>query len=335
MPSDDYSGFYLPGILAVYLLLFGVLYSAYQSSKIVSESTYALAAIFIGAIFELIRLSKSVKLTLNIIAISFAGALLALLPGKKEVGYSMASHLEAFVFAFIIAVPIVSAVAFRKRVTVSLGEGTTILYTLAWNYWIYLFYQSGQIGFWWMIGLMLPSFYVLVHGLSYKKLDTRERARLSVWTNIVIVAFIGKYIGDISKLEHLDSLVKTDDTWGAAYVFLELFLLGAAGPYIIQNVLMLAEFLPSKRDTNYRGRIKQLIAEHSDRYSPRQISKIEAIIAISTLVLFYYLNINYFNFTSSVVIWGTLMLAPIVMEIFIAFRGRTEIGSGASADSLS
>jgi hypothetical protein len=98
------------------------------------------------------------------------------------------------------------------------------------------------------------------------------------------------------------------------YIALQYFLLGVSAVFIMQNFILLTEFLPS-RDGNYKADLKENIKTHIDRFSDKQVSIRLSLFCILYAVTIYWLNYEYRVLPRHTMIWFVFLTFPILLQL--------------------
>lgn len=100
---------------------------------------------------------------------------------------------------------------------------------------------------------------------------------------------------------------------------LQFFLLGVCSIYIVQNFFMLIMFLPGKSsffNDQYFKDLKELKAEHINRYSDVQVSVFHSLFCVVVTGGFFYLNYRYKILPRNLAIWTVIVVFPFIIGIF-------------------
>ena len=100
----------------------------------------------------------------------------------------------------------------------------------------------------------------------------------------------------------------------ALYIALQYFLLGVSAVFIMQNFILLTEFLPG-RDGNYKADLKENIKTHIDRFSDKQVSIRLSLFCILYAVTIYGLNYEYHVLPRHTTIWLVFLTFPLILQV--------------------
>ncbi|MFD3001268.1 hypothetical protein ACFS7Z_12910 [Pontibacter toksunensis] len=273
-------------------------------------------ALIAGVIFESRRLSDKWAPVLLTALGAFVFSFLAFLPGKGELVYNFENHIETFPYWFIITFAFIS-VAFHGYKTIpKLTEGITLLQSLAIFYWVIdygfieinnLFLKSLMV-----IGLIF-SLYSVFHAFTHANLSRTNRLVLSVWSSLIMMLFS---IDNIYRVFQNEQIENSGNITNGFYTGLQFFLLGVSCIYIIQNLLMVAGFLPGKGtffNTQYFRDLQNLKSDHIKRYSDRQVSILHSFFCVLFAGTIFGLNYHYQILPRHTTIWIAFVTFPIVL----------------------
>lgn len=248
---------------------------------------------------------------------AFFLSFLAFIPFKKEHDYLLDNHLEAWPFWFIGCMVLLSIVVHEERIIPKLTEGITLLQSIAIIYWlidlqVLSFDHPLHII---LIIIALP--FVLLpflHAFTYIELNRSARLSLSIWSSVIMLAFSVDLVVRVFMLEAL----KRYELFDQIVVILQYFLLGIALMYVIQNLLMLLVYLPSRNqlyDKKHRKEIRKTNKQRIKRFSSQQIPIFDSVIALVLVSGAFYLNYHYQIFPRHTAIWLMFMMLPMVIRI--------------------
>ncbi|WP_312553262.1 hypothetical protein [Empedobacter brevis] len=307
--------------LSIPFLILGILclaftfYIGYRNSiadrKLLSVSLFAL---FLGVLIESFRISKNWKYVLYKFIGSYAFSLLAFLPGKKERIYNFENHIEFWPYFFLFFYLLISAMAYKEKVTAKLTEGITLLLTISFIYWL-IDLNLLNFGKWYNILIVVITFIFSLNSIANAilniKLTKTNRLWLSIWSTIIVFIIgidnvIGVYNnGDIDANNFLSDNL---------FIGLQYFLLGISSVYIMQNFVLLSGFLPSKNG-NYKRDLSENIEDHINRYSDNQVNTLSSIFCIIFTTSIFYANSKMEILPRNTMIWLVIILFPIVLNL--------------------
>jgi hypothetical protein len=275
-------------------------------------------ALIAGVIFEGRNLSDNWKIVSLKALGAFVLSFFAFLPGKNESNYNFENHIELWPYVFIIIFLLISIVIHGDKVVQKLTEGITLLQSMAVIYWVvdYGFFNTDSLFLKSLMTIgLLFSLYSVFHAFSHAVLSPTSRLTLSIWSSIILMLFA---IDNIFRVYQNQQIEDTEITQGFI-IGLQYFLLGVSSIYIVQNLLMLIGFLPGKGtffNEQYFRELRQVKAEHINRYSDRQVS----ILHSSCCVLFtgsvFALNYYYQILPRHTAIWIVFVIFPFVLKLY-------------------
>lgn len=299
------------GVLGIALTIYIAYRASISERKLFSVS---LIALFAGLLFESFRISKNWK----DIVFEFIGAyffsLFCFLPGKREKVYDFETHIELWPYYFIIFFALFFVVISEDKVTAKLTEGITLLQSLSLIYWTI---DYGFINFhnWFSITILTIVFifsaFSILNALTYIRLTKTIRLTLSIWSSIIMFAFA---IDNIIRVFSNQDIERSKYLSQGLYIGLQYFLLGVSAVYILQNFILLLNFLPS-RNGNYMKDLHENKIAHINRFSDKQVLIIYSIICIVFATTFYYLNYHFQILPRHTMIWLVFSTFPIIVNL--------------------
>jgi len=272
-----------------------------------------------GVFFESKRLSDKWQIVMLKALGSFIFSFIVFLPFKREYPYSFENHIQAWPYMFTLLFIIFSIAFHGEKVIPKLTEGITLLQSVAVVYWVLdygfidtssLFLRSLMV-----VGLIFALFSAF-HAFTHTELSRTNRLTLSIWSSVIMLLFASDNIYRVYQNEQIES---TADLTHGLYVGLQYFLLGVSAIYIVQNFLMLLEFLPNKNkffNAQYYREVKQLKSTHIKRYSAMQVSVAHAFFCLLFSGTIFALNYHYQVLPRHVAIWSVFVLFPIILSIY-------------------
>ncbi len=209
---------------------------------------------------------------------------------------------------------------FEDKLIPVLGEGVTLLHSIALSYWLLDLYISGKTGPMWLLLCVVPVLFSTAHAFTDITLSKNNRLWLSIWSSIVMAIFGVNYVKAVVQMESIESLLLADITGRGSYVFLECFLLGASGAYIAHNLLMLLGFLPGRSrffNAEYFREIRELATKHVDRYCDKQVERTQAFLVTVVCGVFLGSNVAFHFVSRDFAVWTRLVVIPLVMACII------------------
>ena len=305
---------YIVGVLLITFLIY-IIYRVQISDR--KLFTLSFVPLLLGIIYENKRLSTDWK----IIALKIFGSLIfsffAFLPGKHERNYDFENHIEAWPFYFIAIFVFISLIFHDKKVVPKLTEGITLIQSISIIYWIfeYNFLEDINLFSLTLISIaFLISFYSLIHAFTYISLSRNHRLYLSLWSSIIMVIFAVEHIFSVFNSKNIEDT----DVVNGSLLTLQYFILGVSSMYILQNLLMVAVYLPSKNsfyDQAHMKDIKEMNKTHIERYSDKQVTKIDSILTFIYCSSFYFINFKYQIIPRQTAIWIIILSLPYLIYL--------------------
>lgn len=309
-------------IIVIFLVIFLTIYIIYRTS-ISNEQllSISLISLFAGLLFESFRISDNWKTTTWIFLGSYIASLLSFLPGKREHDYNFESHIEMWPYMFIIFYTIMFGVIYKDKVTSKLTEGITLLLSISFLYWIIdfglmnfdnrLLFMGVAIGF-------VFSIFSIINALTYIQLSRTNRLILSIWSTVVMFAFA---IDNIFRVFSIQNIEGSEYLLNEISIGTQYFLVGISSIYIMQDFMLLADFLPSKNG-NYRNELIEIKKDHIDRYSDTQVNIKHSIFCIIFVGTTYYLNYKYQVLPRHTIIWLMILTFPFILKLLTLIEGE-------------
>jgi len=270
--------------------------------------TLAYAAFVMGTFFEVRRMSSNWKhVGLKLLAAVVLSAMFVIVEPKYVGKWPL-------VFAGVLL--FVSVAIHYDRMMAKIGEGVTLLHSLTLLYLCAEFLKKVGLSLWGLVIIFLPVAYSVLHALTHIRITKRDRLYLSLWSSLTMAVFALLYIYSIWHMDKIENLFVAERFFDGITVFLEHFLLGISGAYILQNFFMLLAYLPGRREffnEAYFRSVREMNKEHIERYSSDQVDRREAwfvlILVGSLLALNYHFAILGVQFS----IWICLVIVPFAM----------------------
>lgn len=273
----------------------------------------SLIALFAGLLYESFRISEKWKTVVAIFIGAYFFSLFNFLPGKREVHYNFENHIESWPYYFIFLFTLIFAIFNKDKVTIKLTEGITLLLSLSFIYWT-VDYGFTNYHNWFAITLLTIAFiftaFSILNALTDIQLTKNIRLTLSIWSTVIMFAFAIDNIIRVFSNQDIESSYLSQ----GFYIALQYFLLGVSAVFIMQNFILLTEFLPS-RDGNYKADLKENIKTHIDRFSDKQVSIRLSLFCILYAVTIYWLNYEYRVLPRHTMIWFVFLTFPILLQL--------------------
>ena len=280
-------------------------------------------ALLSGLILEYRRLTNSWQKVFSMTAFSFVLSSLAFAPGKHEIKYDFATHMDVWPFLFCLFFSIFTIAFIGDKIVTRLHEGISLLLSIAVIYWVL---DIGLINtqFTFVKGLLLISMGIAVFSIynafSYKVLSDRSRLILSIWCSIIMLVFVADNFYSFALCDTFDY---NNDLFKSGITVIQFFLLGVCCINIVNNFSMLAVFLPSRGrafNDEYFNDVKNARKQHIYRFSDQQVSKLHSLICTLSTGLLFGLNYYYHFLPRIFLIWTVFFLYPIVLSAIYSIK---------------
>jgi hypothetical protein len=271
----------------------------------------------LGLLWENWRLSRSLYAVQAKLLGALLSSLLTFVNSKGEIQYDFERHLEFWPYSFIAIFTIISAFYHEKQVVVPLGEGITLLQSLALAYlaiernW---FDSLGKFGGLVVSLVSIFCLYALFHAFTKQKLTKQHRLFLSIISSIAMLIFASDHIKQVLTSENTSlEFNKFIGVHG-----LEFFLLGVALMYIFQNFWMLQVYFPAKNrfyGKLHRDEIIKMNDLHVARFDRSQLAIIDALLIVVLTPLIYFLNYKFSLLHDHTLIWMLIAVFPMIVTM--------------------
>lgn len=285
--------------------------------------------LIIGLIYEYKRICQKWTTVILTTVISYGASFWVFIDKQGRTGYDLDSRIEAWPYVFCFFFIFITIFFHEKKTTPAASEGITLLQSIAITYWA-IDMKVYNISEWYVyclevIGILFV-LYSLFHAFTYKKLHSKSRLRLSIWSSFVMMVFS---IENIYSLYSNQTLIESsNNTFEAIIVAIQYFFLGISAVYLAQNLLMLLRFIPGTRtffNKFYFQDIKDLKKQHVLRYSNEQINPLHALISLIVTSVLFILNYNFNWFPRNFIIWAVFVLLPLLIHLFIKITYKPKI----------
>ena len=306
----------LLGTLALVLSPLYVLVLVRVGGMPIRTVTWAHAAFLMGTLLEQSRLTNSPRTAAWMAIAVFGLSLCIFLPFKRETDYSLQHHLDNWPIAFATMLLLAMALVYSKRLTARLGEGNAMLYSIAFFYWMLDRYANESGGLFLVVFAALPLAYAATHALTHLPLSRGVRHALSLWSGFVMAALAVRYFFAVVQLGSVEDRLAEADFEGAALIFTEFLLLGAAGAAIGQNLLMLLGYLPGEGrffNKEYFEEVRELSRAHVERFSSDQVPRGQALVAVVLAGAWLVVNWSFRMASTGLVVWFLVAGVPWIM----------------------
>lgn len=302
---------YIMGVIALLLTMYIGYRISISNRKLFSVG---LVALFAGLFFESFRVSGKWKTVVHAFILAYLISLSNFLPGKNEHNYNFEDHVGSWPYVFIIIFALTFAIFYKNKVTAKLTEGITLLQSISFLYWAI---DYGFINFhnWFSIILISIAFifsaFSILNALSYIPLTKTRRLVLSIWSTTIMFVFA---IDNIISVFGSNNIANSKYLSQNLYIGLQYFLLGVSAIYIVQNYILLANFLPSKNG-HYKKDLQENIQNHIERYSDKQIFIGDSLFCILYSTIIYGLNYEYRVLPRNTMIWLVFFSFSLIVYI--------------------
>lgn len=303
-------------ILIVIIFYFYLFYIAFESEQSLVPLT--MIALVLGLIYQSFKITKSTKRIIIYLVISAFFSLFAFFPNENETTYIFTDHLASWVYCFLIGFLLIMSVEHEKQITMPFGEGLSLLFCLAFSYWLF---EKYLLNFEFILTQVLSVIVLLVtafsilHALFKIKHNQFSRFILSISTCVAIVVLS---LDNLFQLMHQGDL-SLNKTWTANFILLiQYFLLGISALFLFQNMMLLLQYLPNKYTHSYFSDIKENTQTHIKRFSEDQISWIEGVLCLGISVFVYTLNYYLRIIPPNMCIWLVIFLCPLLIQYLFA-----------------
>jgi hypothetical protein len=295
--------------IAVILLLLTILILAIYAP-------ISVICLLAGVLFEGKRIIGKWSTLFYTVIGSLVCSFLVLLLIKTESHDDFEAHVALMPYFFILFFSVFGIEFNKKKVIVQLTEGITLLQSVAITYWVIDLHvyetTSDFIKILMVIGLLF-AFFTLFHAFTPVTLLRANRLALSIWSSIIMLIFASDSIYQLYQNEPIESSINLPSGF---LVGLQFFLLGVSTIYIVQNFLMLMEFLPRREkffNKQYFKELKELKNDHIRRYSAKPVSIFHSFLCVMITGGLFFLNYNYQALPRQFAIWIVFILFPYLM----------------------
>ena len=307
----------VPAILLL-ILLFYVVKSATESEE--QLIPFTIIPIILGIIFELRRLNSSWKsIIIEILAALGFSLIVALITAKNEHGFSFDGQINflpyVFIFSFTCAAIITYVIKGEgEKLAQNLTEGIVFLQSLAIIYFVIDFVDVREMDVLIIILLAIGfSFCLFSFYFAFTKTEHSDTVKfvLIIWSSIIMVIFGIIYVYQVFNMKlSVDLSLKEN-----IISFIQYFLLGTSGIYILANLYMVFGFLPGKKESSedYRIRKIELKYLHISRFKDDQLSIYTTLFILFFAGFTFYLNYEFDYLPSHTLIWLMFTLFPIII----------------------
>ena len=126
---------------------------------------------------------------------------------------------------------------------------------------------------------------------------------------MIMIIFATEHIFSVFNSQNIEDT----DAVNGSILTLEYFILGISSMYILQNFLMVTEYLPSRNrfyDKTHMKDIKAMNKTHIERYSEKQVMKFDSSLCLLYCSSFYFINYKYQIIHRQTAIWIIILTLP-------------------------
>lgn len=305
---------YLLAFLAILFLIYILFRISISERKLFSLTFFPL---LLGIIYE----NRRSLIDWFSIAIKALGALifsfLAFLPEERELNYVFEKHFIIWPYTFLGLFVLFSLFFTFQKVVPKLNEGISLIQSISILYWLFdLEFFNFENGFL-IILILIPIFislYSLFHAFSNIPINIKSRLYLSVFSSIIMIIFSFKHIFRVITSFEVEEITILN----GLLILVQFFILGVASMYIIQNLSMLAVYLPDKYsfyDKAHMKAIRAMNKMHIDRYSDKQVTRFDSIFCIIFCLTMYVSNHKYQFVPRHTAIWIVFLTFPLFLYV--------------------
>ena len=278
----------------------------------------SVVALMLGFIFELHKRVKNWSAILVFSLVVFVLSLYNFFFYKHEVTYDIITHVARWPFVICGLMLLFSTAFFYEHITEPITEGVVLMQSLSFIYWLYALGWLGQThGIFVYCFLLVCAGFVLFslfHAFSYARLFFVTRLFLSLW-NTMVVSVLGIY--QIYRMYHHEAVEQAKTINGSVILFAQYFLLGASVLYILNSILLLVQFLPSRSqffNQEYFQDVRASGAFHAMRVSEQQVRIWESCFCLILTLLVYGFNEYYQVLPWYHMVWAVFVTFPILLK---------------------
>lgn len=242
-----------------------------------------------------------------------------LLPGRRERHYDIEDHIQAFPYVFILWFAIIFLAFLGETTIPKLTEGITLLQSIAVVYWVvdYGFVEVDSVILRAVMAIgLLFSLFSAFHAFTYTTLSRTSWLTLSIWSAVIII-ILG--VDNIYWTHQNDQIENAAGGAHGLYIGLQFFLLGVSSIYIIQNLLMLGGFLPTKKgffNARYYREAREQKRDLIKRFSNRQVSISHAVFCLFFAGTIFVVNYCYQWVPRNVAVWTVFFAFPFALPAY-------------------
>lgn len=309
----------LPKII-IGLVALVALFSLYIAYRIVITKqplmSLSFLALCLGIAYESHQINKNYLENCFYLGAAYLVSLSSFLPSKHEDYYNFDHHLESWFYFLILCYLIIFILAQRSKVIAQLTESNALVVSLCFIYWlieIQLFYVKNSIVVLLPFSAVCFALFCLMHAFLKIPLTQNNRFIMSLGTTIIVSILSVTHFFQI--FQNVD--ISLANTWQNTFLAtFQYFLLGISTIYLVQNLLLLIEFLPSRSTTNYSAELKQAFEQHTQRFSNQQSSYSSALLCLILPICLFSINAIVQFFNPLMMVWLVIFTIQLLTRLF-------------------
>ena len=309
----------LPKIIIGFVVLLA-LFSLYIAYRIVITKqpliSLSFLALCLGIAYESHQINKNYLENCFYLGAAYLVSLSSFLPSKHEDYYNFDHHLESWFYFLILCYLIIFTLAQRSKVIAQLTESNALVVSLCFIYWlieIQLFYVKNSLVVLLPFSAVCFALFCLMHAFLKIPLTQNNRFIMSLGTSIIVSILSVTHFFQI--FQNVD--ISIADPWQNIFLAaFQSFLLGISTIYLIQNLLLLVEFLPSRSSTDYSAELKQAFEQHTERFSVQQSSYLYALFCCILPICLFSINLIVQFFNPLMMVWLVIFTIQLLTRLF-------------------
>jgi hypothetical protein len=288
------------------------------------------AALVTGLLVELVRVTGSATTVIVMAGMALAASAFAFLPFRGEGAYVLQNHVDIWPIVFAGALLLMAAVHLRKQLIQRLDEGTTLLHSMVFFYWMLdaFAHRSGHAIA--IVVAAVPLAGAALFAWTPLPLSRPARLALSLWSSLVLLGLALQSAYGLARAGSVEAFFAARDIEGGWDTLLSYFLLGTSSAYIATNLTMLAGYLPGRGtffNAAYFRSVRELSDQHIARFSPGQVDPSMATAVAAGVCIFFAIHWVLRPFPTPVALWLVLTAVPWALYARTAWRSRASAGA--------
>ncbi len=279
-------------IILMPLLIYILYIISTSTNQLISISIIAL---ILGAVIENKRLTPKWSTVLYTVLPSLALSFFCFLPSKHEPSYVLENHIIIWPYLFLIFFVVISYIIHRDKIIPKMSEGKTLVLSIGIIYWVFDhgFYNTNSdfLKTIMIIGFVIAGFSI-INAFVNIQLSKSLRLFLSIWSSIILILLAFDNIYLVYQSGQIENSIMIMDKIA---VGLKYFLLGISSVYILQNVVLVVDFLPSRNrffNKEYFEDVRELKRRPVDRGSDKQCNDAPSSRILILFSVFLIVNFN-------------------------------------------